>query len=407
MEALNNYSFKGYNFSIWFFRILLFIVVTTLVLIFVLNINETITIRQGEIVSSNPQADYKAPFDAQLIKIIIKEGQPVNKGDTLLVMENPDYKEQMAKTKTEIEYLQKKINSIDVLQEAVQRKKSAINQTGAITAQKYQLDINRLVNDMKIMDDQYNLQKERLSSANEKYSGDSILYKKDMLSKYELNNTKDANLALKENITTLQSQRNKQLTEKSFVYNNFTKEQNSLLLGKVQLDENEQTLIQAKSEYESQLLQSKSTLTKLNGELGKLNIIATTSGIVNYLFSTKKSSNMLSKGELLVSIAPQAGGYYAKIIVPEKDMPKIRTGLDAKLKTDALQNFENGMIDGKISYVADRKEDDKFYALVELSETPKFKLRSGYAVFGEIVVERLPLYKYFIKKLFKRFDTPS
>lgn len=404
MEALNNYSFKGYNFTLWFFRILLFIIITIIVLLFVLRINETITVREGEIVSSNPQADYKAPFDAQILQIKIKEGQPVKAGDTLLVMENPDYKEQMAKTQTEIEYLQKKMNSIDVLQGALQKKKSAIDQTGAITAQKYQLDINRLVGDMKAMDDQYSLQKERISSADEKYKGDSILYKKDMVSKYEFNNTKDENLALKENLNTLQSQRSRQSSEKNLVYNNFTKEQNSLLLNKVQMDENAQSLIQAKNDYESQLLQANETLTRLNGDLGKLNIIAANTGIVNYLFSTKNSSTVISKGDLLVSVAPQSGSYYAKVIVPEKDMPKMRTGLGALLKMDAYQNFERGMIKGNVSYVSDRKENDKFYALVSLSEVPKFQLRSGYTIYGEIVVDRLPLYKYFIKKIFKRFD---
>ncbi len=240
MEILNNYNFRGYNFTLWFFRILIFMLLTTIVLLVTVKINETITVREGEIVSSNPQADYKAPYDAQLIKLNVKEGQPVNAGDTLMTMENPDYKEQMAKTRTEIEYLQKKINSINVLQGTLEKKRSAINQTSDITAQKYQLDINRLVNDMKTMDEQYDFQKQKLSSANEKYMGDSILYKKDMLSKYELNNTKDANLSLKENLSNLQSQRNKQLSDKSLVYNNFTREQNNLLLNKVQLEENAQ-----------------------------------------------------------------------------------------------------------------------------------------------------------------------
>ena len=407
MEILNNYNYRHYNFTVWFFRILLFIFISTLILIFAVKINETITINEGEIVSANPQSDFKAAFDAQVLKIAVKEGQQVKAGDTLLVLSNNDYKEQQAKTTTEIEYLQKKIQSIDVLQGSLQKKRSAIEQTSAITAQKYQLDINRTVSDMKAMDEQYSLQKERLSSANEKYAGDSILFKKDMLSKYELNTTKDANLALRENLNNLQSQRNKQLSEKSLVYNNFTREQNNLLLTKVQVEENAQALIQAKSEYESQLIQARETLKKLGNELDKLNVIANTAGIVNYLFNTKQSSNLITKGELLVSIAPQSGAYYAKVAVPEKEMQKIRSGLTAQLKMNAYQSFEQGLLNGKVSYVADRKENDRFFALIELADAPKFKLRSGYAIHGEIIVERMPLYKYFIKKIFKKFDNPS
>jgi len=404
MEALNNYNFTGFNFAVWFFRILLTIIVTMIVLVFVLKINETVTIRQGEIVASNPQSDYKAPFEAEIVKINIKEGQPVKAGDTLMIMRNIEFADQQAKTKAEIEYLQKKIQSISALQAAIQKKRAAVEQVGDITSKKYQLDINRSVNDLKAMDEQYSYQKQRLSSAREKYAGDSILYKKDMLSKYEFNNTKDATLTLQENLSNLQSQRQKQLSEKNMAYNNFTREQNTLLLNKVQLEENTQALIQAKSEYESQLIQANSTLKKLENELNKQSVIASAAGRVNYLFNTKQSSNLINKGDLLISIAPQAVSYYAKVTVPEKDLPYVRAGLDAHLKLDAYQNFQKGMINGKVSYVAERKENDQFYALVQLPPNDKFQLKSGYSIYGEIVVERLPLYRYFIKKIFKRFD---
>ncbi|WP_018612567.1 HlyD family secretion protein [Segetibacter koreensis] len=402
MEALNNYNYKEYNFTIWFFRLLVLIATTIIVLVFVLYINETVTVSTGEIVSSNPQADYKAPFEAQVIKIFVKEGKQVKAGDTLLVMQNLDYLEQHATKKTEIIFLEKKIKSIAVLQDALQRKKVMIDRTGNIAARKYQLDINSLVNDMQNLDQQYASQKERLSLANEKYIGDSILYKKDMLSKYEFNTTKEANSTLKESFSNIQNQRIKQASEKNLVYNNFTKEQNSLQLEKVQLDENAQALIQAKNEYESQLIQAKEMLHKIETELNEQNVIAKNAGIVNFVYNTKQSSNVINKGDLLISIAPYTIAYYAKVIIPEKDMPYVKAGLPAHLRLDAYQHFEHGPIDGKVSYVAERKENDKFYALVELSEINRFQLKSGYSVYGEIVVARLPLYRYFIKKLFKR-----
>src|SRR5947209_19827926 len=102
MEALNNYSYKEYNFTIWFFRLLLFVATTIIVLVFVLNINETVTVSSGEIVAANPQADYKAPFEAQILKINAKEGAPVHAGDTLLVLQNIDLIEQQSTKKTEI-----------------------------------------------------------------------------------------------------------------------------------------------------------------------------------------------------------------------------------------------------------------------------------------------------------------
>src|SRR4028118_2186343 len=109
MEPLTNYNIKGYNFTVWFFRIILLMMLTLIVLVFVLRINETISIKQGEIVAGNPQADYKAPFEGEVLKIHVKEGQHVKAGDTLITMKNLDFREQQAKTKTEIEYLEKKL----------------------------------------------------------------------------------------------------------------------------------------------------------------------------------------------------------------------------------------------------------------------------------------------------------
>lgn len=404
MEPLSNYSTREYNFTIWFFRLLASFAATILVLVLVLRINETVTIQEGEIVAANPQSDYKAPFEAQVVKIYVREGKPVQAGDTLLLLRNADLAAQQAKTLTEIQYLQKKIESFDVLEGAVERKKVAVDQASAITARKYQLEINRLVTDMKNLDEQYNLQQQRLRSAHEKYVGDSILYQKDMLSKYEYNNTRDANLLLAENMKSVASQRNKQASEKKLAYNDFTKEQNTLMLSKVQLEENQQALMQTKNDYESQLLQAKEALNKIETELKKQSLIATSDGIVNFLFNTKHSSNLINKGELLVSVAPKAITYYAKVIVPENEMPYVKSGLDVRLKMDAYQRFQKGPIRGKVSYVAERKENKKFYALVDLSETREFQFKPGYTLHGEIVIARLPLYRYFIKKLFRQFE---
>jgi hemolysin D len=404
MEALSNYNIKEYNFTLWFFWLLVAIVATFLVLVFALKINDSVSIREGEIVATNPQSDYKAPFEGQVLKIKVKEGQPVKVGDTLLVMQNLDLLEQQVKTGSEIANIQSKMQSVDVFLDAVQQKKIAIDQTSAFNARKYQLDINRLVSDLKTIDEQYALQKQRLASAYEKYLGDEELYKKDMLSKYEFNTTKDSYLGLKESITNLKSERNKLLAEKSQTYNNYTNEQNTLRLSKLQLDENTQELLQSKNDLETQLLQNKETLRKTDTELKKQYVIATNSGIVNHLFNTKQASNIISRGDLLVSIAPNTVSYYAKVIVPERDMPYVKAGQNARLKLDAYYRLEYGLIRGKVLYLAERKENEKFYALVELLQPNQYRLKSGYTIHGEIVVQRLPLYKFFVKKLFKRFD---
>jgi len=403
MEPLMNYNTRAYNFTVIFFRIILAMVITMVLLVIILRINETVSINQGEIVSANPQADYKAPFESNVVKVYVKEGQQVKAGDTLLQLNNNELAEQQFKYSAEIDFLTRKIESLNVLDIAVRKKKLAIDQTNQISANKYQLDINRIAKDMRSIDEQYASQKERLSTAKERYAGDSILFKKDMLSKYELNNTRDANAIIKENVSAIASLRNRQLSEKNIAYNDFTKEQNNLLLTRIQLEENNQALIQAKTEFETKLVQAREALKKINLEIKKQNIISDSTGIVNFLYNTRQASNVIAKGELLVSVAPKTYSFYAKVTVAEKDVPYLTAGLDARLKLDAFQKYRFGPLSGKLFYVAERKENQNFYALIALDKN-EFPLKSGYAVRGEIIIDRLPLYKYFIKKLFKQID---
>jgi hypothetical protein len=102
-----------------------------------------------------------------------------------------------------------------------------------------------------------------------------------------------------------------------------------------------------------------------------------------------------------VSLAPQAEKYYAKVIVAEKDLPVIRTGLPVHLKLHAYQSMRYGAITGTISYISERKQDNHFFAFVDLSGENKLPLRSGYTIYGEVILQQLPLYKYFLKKLFQ------
>ena len=104
MEALNCYNTNGHKYMIWFFRLIIVLIIAIAITRTVYDINDTVPIREGEIIAANPQSDYLAPFEAQLVKVNVSEGQEVQPGDTLMVLENKDYLAQLAKTKTEIEY---------------------------------------------------------------------------------------------------------------------------------------------------------------------------------------------------------------------------------------------------------------------------------------------------------------
>lgn len=404
MEELNSYNIKGLNFGLWLTRIIFLLITTILVLLLVLHINETVAITKGEIVAFIPQIDYKAPFEAQLIKVYVKEGQRINKQDTLVTINNNALRSEYLKKKAQAEYLQKRISSTFTLQQALEDKKKAILKDSTINVKKLRLNIKEISNEIKSLDEQCSLQKERLLSVDEKYIADSMLFKNDKLSGADFYNIKDAYLFLRENISKANSQRQKEITEKNFALSNFEKEQNILFVNQVQLTENIQLLLQSKNELENQFVQTKESIKELEVELNKGIILAEDSGIINFVFNTQKVSNLLSKGDLLVSIAPNNIAYYAKATIPQKDARYIKTGLQARLKLDAYYQFEHELIQGKVSYMTERNENEKFYALIQLPKSDMVELKSGYTFQGQIILQQMPLYKFIVKKIFKRLD---
>ena len=83
-----DYSGKTQKFIVWFFRILLGFLLLSIILLFTVRINDTVAFTQGEIISQNPQLDLKAPFEAQIEKIYVREGQKIKAGDTLMIIYN-------------------------------------------------------------------------------------------------------------------------------------------------------------------------------------------------------------------------------------------------------------------------------------------------------------------------------
>lgn len=400
-----SYNIKEATFINRFFTLLISMFTVLIILLFVLKINDTVSFKEGEIIASNPKQEFKAPFEAKLVKIYTTEGQKVNKGDTLLTMKNEEISGILVKLTAEATYLEKKIASLNNLKAIIQEKKNNITAEKYLTQQKFELDRKRILSGITALDKQYQLQGQRLLTANDRYLTDSILYNKDMLSKMEMYNTKDANNNIKENVTLTQSQLEKQLIEKNVIANNYLKEQNQYNSKQIEMAESGAMLIQSKNDLEKQLIQTKESIHQINAEIGKQFFIAGSSGIVNQVFNSKQTSNIINKGDLLMSIAPENEEYYARLYIPEKDLQYIKPGLITHLKLDAYYHLQYGILEGSVTFISALKENEKYFALAKLPEVSRFPLKSGYSVKGEIIIERMPLYKYIIKKIFKKIDS--
>jgi multidrug efflux pump subunit AcrA (membrane-fusion protein) len=88
MENSNFYNTKSINFIKILNKILVAFLIISIILIFALNINDTVSFKEGQIFSDTPQLKINAPNEVRVLKVLVKEGQEVKKGDTLFVLEN-------------------------------------------------------------------------------------------------------------------------------------------------------------------------------------------------------------------------------------------------------------------------------------------------------------------------------
>lgn len=128
MVKLSSNTIRSHDFAIWFFRIVILIFLTFASLIFFLRINDSVRILQGEIISTSPQIDYKAPIEGQLHRINVKEGQKVSKGDTLLVIQNSIYASEHNQKVIDIGYLKNTLQNISAQHLDISRKRTALHE---------------------------------------------------------------------------------------------------------------------------------------------------------------------------------------------------------------------------------------------------------------------------------------
>lgn len=107
---------------------------------------------------------------------------------------------------------------------------------------------------------------------------------------------------------------------------------------------------------------------------------------------------------MLVSILPAKNTYYAKVVIPQADIWQIKVGQEVNLIIDAYYYYKHGITKGKINYISERINDDlEFYVLVVFGKDislPQF--RSGYSIKSEIIIERMRLWQFIFKKMFRK-----
>lgn len=387
------------------FRFLLaFIIIITFFLIF-LNINDAVEFKEGIIYSNNPQLKINTPSEVKISKIFIKEGQSVNKGDTLIILENLKTQTDYDIANSDIRSMQKKIGVTNLLINNAYQKKDAITKLIYIQANIHNIDKQKAEQEISNLNNKIVLTSQQSSIIKNKHITDSILYTKGAISKNELLDQQSKKIDDKKNIEEIKSTYKQKNYDYQNLSNNFNKTKNDLKQTLIELDNSIVNYNKEILELETQIKNKKYDLEFISDEKNKLIIVAPFNGTISNIFNAKQNLQIINKGELLAILAPTNEKFYAKITLPEKDLTYIKNNQEVNLKIDAYNYYRFGAIKGNIQYITPSDIDKNFYCIASLKHyKSSINLKAGYKFKGEIVIEKMKLYQYILKKLFNKID---
>jgi multidrug resistance efflux pump len=376
------------------------------VLIFALRLNDTVSFKEGQIFSDTPQLKIKAPNEVKVLKVAVKEGQEVHKGDTLFVLENKRTQSDYDVMNTDIA---SKVNKVDIIKKLIANtieRKQALARLLNIQSGIYKTDRKKTALEIEALNNKLNLSSQQSSILNDKFKTDSLLYAKGAISRYEMTDTKARNIDDKK----LQVDNKSTYGVKNYDFenltNNYKSAKNDLQRSMIDVDNQMQNYQRELVELETEIKDGKHNLIYLDDELKKLVIVSSLDGTISNLFNAKQNIETLTKGDILGILAPKKEAFYAKVILDEKDLAYIKNGQEINLKLDAYNYYRYGAIKGKITYVSPSDVDMTFYCLADIKKyNPSINLKAGYKLKGEVIIERMQLYQYIAKKLFNKIDS--
>ena len=403
MENSFYYNTNAINFIKILFRIFIGFLVIIILLIFTLEMNDSVKFKEGQIYSDTPQLKINAPNEVKILKILVKEGQEVKKGDTLFILENKRTKSEYDVANMDVKTMQNKINIIHKLIASTQERKNSLQQLLGIQSKIYNTDRKKAENEITSINNKIKLTTQQTSILNDKYKTDSLLYAKGAISKYELTETKNKNLDDRKVQVDINSNYNLKNYDFENLANNYQKTNNDLKRGIIDIDNQIQNYERDIVELLALIEDRKYNLTYIADELEKLMVISPINGTISNLFNAKQNLEIINKGDVLTIIAPKKEQFYAKIILNEKDLAYIKKGQEINLKLDAYNYYKYGAIKGRITYVSPSDVDRTFYCLANMEKyNSNIRLKAGYILKGEVIIEKMRLFQYIIKKLFNK-----
>jgi len=370
-----------------------------------------------KVVSNNLPKNIISKTDGNLIKLFVKEGQAVQKGEILAYLESTGSHDEVLELENSVNKLvnfaqENNINgiqnaeipqyfSLGELQKSFQAFQQALMASNAAAANgvfnKKKVTIGNEIGSLRRLQEntksQLQMQNEDLKMALEEAQSQQRLSEKGFVSKLEAKNAMSKYLSKKqayeqakgnlENNTISQTQKQQEI---------FEIEKNVM-------------------DQKVALIQSINTLkSDIEAWKQKYIAVASISGKVNFLTNLQENQIIKASQELLY-ILPQGSGYYGEMMVGQYNFGKIKKGQEVIVKFESYPFQEFGTVRGQISHISDVAKDSVYLVKVQFpnalktSSKKELPFKNGMTASGEIVTENLKLMEKFfydIRKSLKR-----
>ncbi|SFD15446.1 HlyD family secretion protein [Algibacter pectinivorans] len=391
------YETREINFIKLFFRILLVFISFVVIGMFIVPVNDVVSYNYGEIISKNPEINFKAPFEIIPKKTYVSKGDRVFKGDTLMEVDNAS---------GEFVTLFQQNKSIDIDKLNIEEKVEFLKKQIELDSIQYINDRKNITNELRNIGQQAYLLNQQIKIKRNKLRSDSIMYNKEVISLIELRQANDDYLTSKSSYVKIRNLRSQLDAQFNSLENEYLQSKNTLEIQISDLVASQNRLDQQKVNVNSKLEVREKSIDIVQGLNNRQFLISNLNGVIVNVFTQNQNLSFINKGESLISITPDSENFYARARVKEQDLKYLKEGQITHLKLDAYYYYQYGPIKGTLSFIPNRKEaDNNFYVLIDLPKNQKLNLRSGYSFNGEVILEKMKMGKYILKKVFEQYDT--
>ncbi|ALD21174.1 HlyD family efflux transporter periplasmic adaptor subunit [Hymenobacter sp. DG25A] len=370
-----------------------------------LKINETIDFKEGAIYSRNPQSVIRTPIDVRVLKVFAREGDNVQKGDTLFILENKRVEYDYATTQQEVGLTAKKLAVAERMLAYTRERRAAIERQRTLLKQIYASDCEQNKRELRALAAARRFAEQQSAISRDQYRTDSILYKRQALSRLDAVESKSRSLIKRKEAADSKAAYVEKQAYQTTLQHNFQQQLTSLEIDLNSLHQDEQSKQRELLDLRSQLAGMRNSAVVLGDAANQLIVRAPVAGHIINLYNSQQKTELLDRNQPLAVIAPNQEQFYAKVILPERELAYVRLGQPVNLKINAYYHYQYGAVHGRVAFISSANVNDQFFTIVQITGKPRFPLKAGYKLKGEIITSKYTLFRYTVKKLFDKIDT--